>query len=133
MKKSPKNGAFVYKFVYRFYKSLIFKVYCGERGTTTFETLQFHFMPKLRKFSTLANIMSENDMIQCHTMPQKRQKIVYKIVYLENSCTIISYQTGTLPVLSIHQQFSHTASLPKNRCVPSTSLSPRLGFRVARR
>ena len=31
-KKSPKNGAFVYKFVYKFCKSLNFKVYCGERG-----------------------------------------------------------------------------------------------------
>lgn len=106
---------------------------CGERGTATVETLQFHFMPKLRKFSILANIMPKKDMIQYHTMPQKRQKIVYKIVYLENSCTIISCQTGTLPVLLVHQQFSHTVSLPKNHCAPSTSLSPRLGFRVARR
>ena len=32
-KKSPKNGAFVYKSVYKFCKSLIFKVYCGEKGT----------------------------------------------------------------------------------------------------
>ena len=41
-KKSPKNGAFVYKSVYKFCKSLIFKVYCGERGIRTPGTSQFN-------------------------------------------------------------------------------------------
>ena len=41
-KKSPKNGAFVYKSVYKFCKSLIFKVYCGETGIRTPGTSQYN-------------------------------------------------------------------------------------------
>ena len=41
-KKSPKNGAFVYKSVYKFCKSLIFKVYCGEGGIRTPGTSQYN-------------------------------------------------------------------------------------------
>ena len=41
-KKSPKNGAFVYKSVYKFCKSLIFKVYCGETGIRTPGTSRYN-------------------------------------------------------------------------------------------
>lgn len=73
----------MYIFVYKFYNSLIFKVYCGETGTKTFEMLQFHKIPKFPIFKKLPDAIQGFDILQYHTIPQNRQIIVYKIVYLK--------------------------------------------------
>ena len=58
--------------------------FSGEGGTTTFEIAQSHKVSKCRKINDLSALHSFCGIPRCHKMPQKRQKFVYKIVYMAN-------------------------------------------------
>lgn len=65
-KKSPKNGAFVYKSVYKFCKSLIFKVYCGERGTNNFFIIACHTISFPLKYNAFKAKVTSCNITQYH-------------------------------------------------------------------
>ena len=84
IKKRPKvlkSGVFVYKFVYIVRKCLIFKRYCGERGTKTHYFVKCHEAANPRKKGIHAILLILYKITKHHLSPHFRVQIRVRLFF----------------------------------------------------